>query len=188
MTIFIPQPGELYQHYKGGFYKVINNPKDSATGGHIGLINYAGEEVLWYKSTKDNQIWMRSLSEWLEPVERENRTIPRFRRLTMALTAELALGADEIIKESFGDFLAWESLETWYESEPKNPSDYLLGSRTFKIRRALVHDRQKCQEATGLDAYYLFLVTAKENDDRAIISWGTNEDEASDRLKQFYSI
>lgn len=70
--------GKLFQHFKGGVYRVIEPPKDSHNESIVRLIGYAGEKVVWYQSTKDGQIWVRSLYEWNEFVEVDGKSIPRF--------------------------------------------------------------------------------------------------------------
>ena len=57
-----------YKHFKGNLYEVIGIGKHSETL----------EELVIYKSTKDNSIWVRPLSMWNETVERDNNIYKRF--------------------------------------------------------------------------------------------------------------
>ena len=57
-----------YKHFKGNIYEVIGIGKHSETL----------EELVIYKSTKDNSIWIRPLSMWNETVERDNNIYKRF--------------------------------------------------------------------------------------------------------------
>ena len=57
-----------YKHFKGNQYEVIGIGKHSETL----------EELVIYKSLKDNSIWVRPLSMWNETIERDNKTYKRF--------------------------------------------------------------------------------------------------------------
>ena len=57
-----------YKHFKGNIYEVIGIGKHSETL----------EELVIYKSIKDNSIWVRPLSMWNETVERDNNIYKRF--------------------------------------------------------------------------------------------------------------
>ena len=57
-----------YKHFKGNLYEVIGIGKHSETL----------EELVIYKSLKDNSIWVRPLSMWNETIERDNNTYKRF--------------------------------------------------------------------------------------------------------------
>lgn len=57
-----------YKHFKGNLYEVIGIGKHSETL----------EELVIYKSIKDNSIWVRPLSMWNETIERDNKTYKRF--------------------------------------------------------------------------------------------------------------
>lgn len=57
-----------YKHFKGNLYEVIGIGKHSETL----------EELVIYKSLKDNSIWVRPLSMWNETIERDNKTYKRF--------------------------------------------------------------------------------------------------------------
>lgn len=53
-----PEPGEIYQHYKGGRYEVLSVSPHTETG----------EELVIYRSLEDGKIWPRPLSMWFEQV------------------------------------------------------------------------------------------------------------------------
>ena len=57
-----------YKHFKGNLYEVIGLGKHSETL----------EELVIYKSLKDNSIWVRPLSMWNETIERDNKIYKRF--------------------------------------------------------------------------------------------------------------
>ena len=57
-----------YKHFKGNLYEVIATAKHSETL----------EELVIYKSLKDNSIWVRPISMWNETVEKDNKTFKRF--------------------------------------------------------------------------------------------------------------
>lgn len=64
-----------YQHYKGDFYQVLNVARHSETG----------EDYVVYQGLYDdkelgpNPIFVRPLSMFIETVEWNNQTAPRFR-------------------------------------------------------------------------------------------------------------
>ncbi|HET9641569.1 MAG TPA: DUF1653 domain-containing protein [Candidatus Paceibacterota bacterium] len=60
------KPG-LYEHFKGGKYRVLGTARHSETL----------EELALYEH--DGQFWVRPLAMFLERVEREGKTMPRFR-------------------------------------------------------------------------------------------------------------
>lgn len=56
-TQVLPRLGGLYQHYKGGNYKVLLLGKDEETQA----------DVVVYSAEKDSQVWVRPLSEFQPP-------------------------------------------------------------------------------------------------------------------------
>lgn len=67
-----------YQHYKGGLYEVIA----------VGRIEATLEEVVVYKALYTSPdfgadaVWVRPVTSFLETVEWEGKTIPRFTFIT----------------------------------------------------------------------------------------------------------
>lgn len=61
----------LYQHFKGGIYKVIAIAKHSETL----------EEMVVYQSQKDNSIWVRPKSMWNEQVLYQDKLVNRFSKI-----------------------------------------------------------------------------------------------------------
>jgi len=57
-----------YQHYKGNFYSVIGIATDSETK----------EEMVVYRSLKNNQLWVRPKGMFLENVVVDGKEVPRF--------------------------------------------------------------------------------------------------------------
>lgn len=58
----------LYRHFKGGIYEVIGIARHSETL----------EELVIYKSLKDQSLWVRPLSMWNERIEKEGKIYVRF--------------------------------------------------------------------------------------------------------------
>lgn len=72
-TIDLPQPGSIWQHYKGDLYKVIS----------VCVLESTEELAVCY-SAEDGSFaypWVRSLKEWRELVEYNNHTFSRFTEL-----------------------------------------------------------------------------------------------------------
>lgn len=64
--------GDIYEHYKGKRYKLISVARNSETL----------EEVVIYQALyEDQNVWSRPLRMFLENVEHEGRTVPRFKRI-----------------------------------------------------------------------------------------------------------
>lgn len=61
-----PKPG-LYEHFKGGQYRVLGLARHSETL----------EELVLYEH--DGEYWVRPVAMFLETVERNGETMPRFR-------------------------------------------------------------------------------------------------------------
>lgn len=64
-------PGELWQHYKGGVYKVITLANHSETK----------EALVIYQSIPFGSIYARPLIMWHEPCETSEGPQPRFKRM-----------------------------------------------------------------------------------------------------------
>lgn len=65
----------IYQHYKGKRYRVLDVAKHSETL----------EDLVVYEALYENelsQIWVRPLSMFLEEVEFDGQTIPRFKHIS----------------------------------------------------------------------------------------------------------
>lgn len=58
----------IYKHFKGGIYEVLCIAKNSETL----------EDMVVYKSLKDDSIWVRPLSMWNEIVIKNNQEYKRF--------------------------------------------------------------------------------------------------------------
>lgn len=66
-----PKRGQFYRHYKGVIYQVLGYAAHTET-----------EEVLIvYKSFKDEKVWARPVSMFLENVIIEGQEVPRFKRV-----------------------------------------------------------------------------------------------------------
>ncbi len=58
-----------YRHFKGNEYEVLGFAKDSETG----------EQVVIYRAVYgEREVWVRPAKMWLETVERDGQTYPRF--------------------------------------------------------------------------------------------------------------
>jgi len=65
------QPG-LWRHFKGNLYRVHG----------IALHSETGEEMVVYQALYGQRgLWVRPVSMWLEQVERDNYSGPRFTRV-----------------------------------------------------------------------------------------------------------
>jgi cyclomaltodextrinase / maltogenic alpha-amylase / neopullulanase len=65
------KPGR-YRHFKGNEYEVVGLAKDSETM----------EEVVVYRALYgEHGLWVRSAKMFAETIERDGRTMPRFRYL-----------------------------------------------------------------------------------------------------------
>ena len=74
--------GGLYQHYKGNNYRVISLVKHSETL----------ETLVCYECLYDNpegSLWVRPISMFLESIELNGETVPRFKYLGAASAAEV---------------------------------------------------------------------------------------------------
>lgn len=70
--IRIPQPGETYEHYKGGLYTVIA----------VGRLSEARDQIMVvYRSHERGHVWIRPLGMWSEYVELCAVRAQRFRRV-----------------------------------------------------------------------------------------------------------
>lgn len=70
-TSQLPIPGRLYQHFKGGLYRCHG----------MALCSETQQPMVIYGSQTDGQIWVRPLSMFIELVEHEGLTMPRFTEL-----------------------------------------------------------------------------------------------------------
>ncbi len=68
------QPG-LYRHYKGGEYRVVGIARHSETDEEL---------VVYQPQYGEGGLWVRPLAMFLESVQTERGTQPRFLRLTEA--------------------------------------------------------------------------------------------------------
>ncbi len=65
------RPGR-YRHFKGGEYQVIDIARHSETG----------EEMVVYRPLYgEGKLWVRPLHMFLQQVEKDGETVPRFRLL-----------------------------------------------------------------------------------------------------------
>lgn len=55
------QPGDIVQHFKGGFYKIIA----------IGINTETEEKMVVYQSLKDQRVWTRPYDMFISKVDRE---------------------------------------------------------------------------------------------------------------------
>lgn len=66
-----PKDGDRYRHYKGGEYEIV------ATG----FLEDTEAPCVIYRSLEKDIIWVRTAKNFLEPVEHDGETVPRFARL-----------------------------------------------------------------------------------------------------------
>lgn len=63
-----PIDSDMYQHYKGGYYEIV------ATG----FLEDSETPCVIYRSLEKNIVWVRTAQNFLESVEYNGRTMPRF--------------------------------------------------------------------------------------------------------------
>lgn len=66
-----PADGATYQHYKGGRYSIV------ATG----FLEDSETPCVIYRSQADDTVWVRTAKNFLEDIEQEGQTIPRFKKV-----------------------------------------------------------------------------------------------------------
>lgn len=65
--------GTYYRHFKGNCYKVLGTAIDSED---------LKEYVIYQAGYEDNKVWSRSKEAFLEYIEKDGKTIPRFEEIT----------------------------------------------------------------------------------------------------------
>jgi hypothetical protein len=63
-----PADGARYRHYKGGEYEIV------ATG----FLEESEQPCVIYRSIETNQVWVRTASNFLEMIDQNSQTQPRF--------------------------------------------------------------------------------------------------------------
>lgn len=63
------RPGQIWRHFKGGVYRVLYLAKHSET---------KEEYVIYTSDDGGGAVWARPASMWLETVERDGKSQPRF--------------------------------------------------------------------------------------------------------------
>ncbi len=66
-----PKDGDYYQHYKGGRYEIV------ATG----FLEDTETPCVVYRSLEKDIVWVRTAKNFLEPVEHDGQTRPRFSKI-----------------------------------------------------------------------------------------------------------
>jgi hypothetical protein len=66
-----PADGEQYRHYKGGEYEIV------ATG----FFESTTTPCVIYRSVEDHVTWVRSARNFLEALEYDGETVPRFSKI-----------------------------------------------------------------------------------------------------------
>ena len=64
-----PNDGQIFQHYKGGEYEIV------ATG----FLEDSETPCVVYRSLLNKIVWVRTAQNFLEEVEHEGQTLPRFK-------------------------------------------------------------------------------------------------------------
>jgi hypothetical protein len=70
--VALPPTGARYRHYKGGLYEVTGVARHSETGEML---------VVYRPQYGERALWVRPLAMFMETVEIDGQTIPRFTRL-----------------------------------------------------------------------------------------------------------
>lgn len=66
-----PRDGDKYQHYKGGIYEI------AATG----FLEDTEAPCVAYRSLNKDIVWVRTAKNFLEAVEHDGKTVPRFKKI-----------------------------------------------------------------------------------------------------------
>lgn len=66
-----PKTGDIYKHYKGGRYQIV------ATG----FLEDTEAPCVVYLSLKNDTVWVRTAKNFLENIEHDGKTMPRFSKL-----------------------------------------------------------------------------------------------------------
>ncbi len=75
----IPDLTDLAKSIKPGIYRHFSGPEYELVG--VAFEEATMEEMVVYKSLKDQTLWIRSVSNFLEDVERDDYIGPRFSRV-----------------------------------------------------------------------------------------------------------
>lgn len=63
------RPGQIWRHFKGGVYRVVDLAKHSEMGEEL---------VIYTEEFRGETVWARPASMWMETVERDGKSQPRF--------------------------------------------------------------------------------------------------------------
>jgi len=66
-----PETGAKYRHYKGGEYEIV------ATG----FLEDSEAPCVTYRSLEKNIVWVRTAKNFLEAIEYNGQTVPRFSKI-----------------------------------------------------------------------------------------------------------
>lgn len=91
---------DYYMHYKGDFYEKLyegTNEKDL-------------EPVVIYQSIRTNEIWVRPLKEWNDPVVYDGRLTTRFEPVSKSLYRRLNIMVKEAIDKVDKQLEEWRKL------------------------------------------------------------------------------
>lgn len=61
----------IYQHFKGNKYEVLG----------VGIHTETNERLVVYKNTSTNELWIRPVDMFLETVDVDGETRPRFEKI-----------------------------------------------------------------------------------------------------------
>ena len=77
--IRVPQPGEVFEHYKGGLYQVIT----------VGRLSEKRDEIMVvYRSLERGHVWIRPFAMWGQYIDGWDGRKQRFRLLSNAEWSE----------------------------------------------------------------------------------------------------
>lgn len=65
------KPGQLWQHYKGGKYRIVLLAKNNQT-------DELYDVVVYVDATDSEKVWTQSLERFLSTEQYEGNTVPRF--------------------------------------------------------------------------------------------------------------
>ncbi|HVX58475.1 MAG TPA: DUF1653 domain-containing protein [Candidatus Saccharimonadales bacterium] len=66
-----PKDGDKYQHYRGGTYEIVTT----------GFLEDTEAPCVVYRSLEKDIVWVRTAKNFLESVEHNGQTVPRFSKI-----------------------------------------------------------------------------------------------------------
>ena len=65
-----PKPGNVFNHYKGGLYRVLTIARNTETDEDM---------VIYLDVLTPSKVWARPMDSWMKKASRDGETVERFR-------------------------------------------------------------------------------------------------------------